>query len=264
MFNTAGTAALGLPALAGPEALLGLRFQIRHGDSFFGTRESGDRQVERWVEVAGFSDKAMALGVTFPLPYVARANARYRGRERAMHPDSVLLQAESNEFVAGVSREAEALGLTLSPGSERARKASRMLWVVTLLFQLIAVLVLLMGLVNVAHVFRLLVLERSKELGVFRALGASRRHVRGLVLIQSGGMGILAGLFGFGLAWALGQGVDAFLLRGGWLEGSGSFFHWSGVWLWAVPVVAAGCLAGAWAPAQTAAELELAEVLSPS
>jgi len=264
MFNTAGAAALGMPALAGPEALIGLRFQIRHGDSFFGTREDVGLQVERWVEVVGFSDKALALGVTFPYPYVARANARYRGRSAGALPDSVVLQATSNEAVVGVARAAQRMGLALTPRSADARDASRMLWVVTLIFQLISALVLGMGLVNVAHVFRLLVHERRKELGVLRAVGATRGDVRGLVLIQSIALGVLAGLLGFAVAWAAGWCVDEFLRTDGILAESGSVFHWSLVWMWAVPVVAIGCLSGAWGPATEAADLELAEVLSPS
>jgi len=264
MFNAAGAAALGVPRIAGPEALLGLRFQIRHGDSFLGTREAVGDQVQRWVEVVGFSDKALALGVTFPLPYVARANARYRGREAGLHPDSVLVQAASNEQLAGVVREAEQRGLSLTPRSMDARSASRMLWVVTLVFQLIAALVLAMGLVNVAHVFRLLVRERRKELGVLRAVGATGAHVRRLVLVQSAALGLVAGALGMGFAWLCAWGVDGFLQTGGLLPSAETLFHWEWGWAGAIPAVALGCLWGAWRPASEAAHLELTEVLSPS
>jgi putative ABC transport system permease protein len=45
-------------------------------------------------------------------------------------------------------------------------------------------------------------LRRAEEIGVRRALGASRRAIVGQFLVEAGSIGLVGGVFGLGLAWA--------------------------------------------------------------
>ncbi len=67
------------------------------------------------------------------------------------------------------------------------------------LFDLILLLTALLAGLGVLNGQLLSALERSKELGVLRALGASRGQISGMVWLESGVMGLFGGLMGLGL-----------------------------------------------------------------
>jgi len=74
----------------------------------------------------------------------------------------------------------------------------------TLVFNLIGILGLLMGGFIIFNTFRTVVAERRRDIGMLRALGASRRTISGMLLMEGaiqGGLGTALGLlFGYGLA----------------------------------------------------------------
>jgi putative ABC transport system permease protein len=67
----------------------------------------------------------------------------------------------------------------------------------------IAAISLLVGGVGVMNTMFTSVLERTKEIGVMKAIGAKNRHVLGVFLIESGLMGLAGGVIGSGLGVGL-------------------------------------------------------------
>lgn len=64
------------------------------------------------------------------------------------------------------------------------------------LFLLLGGVALLVGALGIANVTLVSVLERSGEIGLRRALGATRRHIASQFLLESGVMGFLGGVIG--------------------------------------------------------------------
>lgn len=83
--------------------------------------------------------------------------------------------------------------------------------VVVLLIGALVVFVTMMGSVN----------ERTREIGIFRALGFRRSHVVGLILMEAVGVSLLAGILGF----LSGMGATRLLLP--WLAQSHPHLVWS-------------------------------------
>ena len=75
-----------------------------------------------------------------------------------------------------------------------------------LVFAIIAVIV---GGFIIVNTFTILVAQRSRELALLRALGASRRQVTQSVLIEALVMSTLASTVGIGLGWLLARGLAA-------------------------------------------------------
>jgi ABC-type lipoprotein release transport system permease subunit len=75
------------------------------------------------------------------------------------------------------------------------------------MMQQIAFLAVLIGGVGMLNTMLMSVLERTREIGVLRALGWQRRQVVGMILQEALALGIAGGVFGillgFGLAWSL-------------------------------------------------------------
>lgn len=128
---------------------------------------------------------------------------------------------------------------------------------ITYLLRFVAVVVAVLGIFLTMTV---LVMERGREIGIMRSIGATSGQVRGMVLMESGIMGLagyLMGLLaGLGLAWVL-----VFVINR-------TFFGWTISWhvpsflfleapLWSI---GAALLAG-WFPAYRASRMSAADAL---
>jgi len=52
------------------------------------------------------------------------------------------------------------------------------------------------------------ILERRREIGILKALGASDRDVRSLFFVEAGAMGSLGGLLGVLIGWLIGGAIN--------------------------------------------------------
>jgi hypothetical protein len=265
VYNTVAATAMGLSRLSGLEVLLGVRFAMKYGESYFAPDEAAERRVVRQARIVGFTGKAMEFGVTAPLGVAVRANAGLRGREEASEFTSVVAETARNEDVPGLVEDARVLGLTLAPRSEEGRKAANVLLILTIVFAMVSLVILGISAINITHTFLMLVTERRHEIAVYRAIGATLTDIRLLVLLEAAVLGIAGGIGGIVAAWGLSRGANA-LASGlmGHVPGSPSDLF---VFAWPVFVAGLGCsvlfaLVGAFVPSRRAARTDPATVLS--
>jgi lipoprotein-releasing system permease protein len=130
----------------------------------------------------------------------------------------------------------------------------------TMSTRLIRLVVLLVVVLGIASVLVVSVVQKRKEIGILRAMGASRRQMTGVFLIQGALVGAVGSMLGAGLAWlmielftALVKGADGKPLFPIALE-FGTFID--------VAVVATVCgVLAAVAPARSAARLDPAQAI---
>jgi putative ABC transport system permease protein len=80
--------------------------------------------------------------------------------------------------------------LTRGQFKERVLELVEQPFAVTYALEVIAILVALLGVTNALYAS---ILERTRELGVLRAVGATRQRVRRIILIEGGMMGVIGG-----------------------------------------------------------------------
>jgi putative ABC transport system permease protein len=73
------------------------------------------------------------------------------------------------------------------------------------LFSSLALTVASLGIVNTLV---MAILERRREIGILKALGATDRDVKSLFFAEAGAMGFLGGVFGLALGWLIGQALN--------------------------------------------------------
>ncbi len=265
VFNSSVASSLGLQPLDGSEAVLGMRLRVHLGGSYFTEDLPEASQTIKLAEIVGFSDKALDFGLTLPIATVRDFNVRFKGRAAGQTYDTFILETAGNEDVSALIAEAEARGLALSRKSQDARKAADLLFILTLVFSFISAVIMGVAAVNITHTFLTLITERRFEIGIMRAVGARRRDVRRLLLVEASLIGLFGALAGELVAWGASRGVNAVAAR--YLEGipfkPDDFFVWEpSVLAFAVGFAVLFCVIGALVPAQRAATLDPAAVLA--
>jgi len=213
IYNGTAAVALNLPRINGVDLVLGLRFRILYGNSFFVRDAAPEQQVVKQCVVTGFSTKALEMGVTMPLGAVQRINARLKGSAAAGEYNSVIVETRGNEDIPAVVQRLQQLGFELNDKSEAAQKAGNMLFILTVLFGFISVVVLGIAAIHITHTFLMIVMQRRREIGILRSVGATRGHVRLLFLAESVLVGLFGAVLGNGLVLGLAAAADALAQR---------------------------------------------------
>lgn len=183
----------------------GMTFTLELGASMLGSARRGTPRNVR-ARLVGVSASAIDLGLTVPLGVVRRWNEEYSSPEAATAYSSVLIRVKDASDVANLVQLGSELGL--APKDSKARDVSVLISGVIGLLSLVATVMLLVAASNIAYTFRVLIGEREPEIGLYRAVGATRRDVSvwlgSLALV----VGVLSGLVGVAVARLLAIAVD--------------------------------------------------------
>lgn len=141
------------------------------------------------------------------------------------------------------------------------RLIQSVLKVVELVLVAIALISLLVGAVGIMNTMYTSVLERTKEIGIMKAVGATNDAILSLFLIESGIIGLIGGMFGIiigiSMAYFMGLAAGNFGLRGLFSFAALDFF---GFLVILIITFITGIVAGVF-PARNASKMEPAEAL---
>jgi ABC-type lipoprotein release transport system permease subunit len=244
-----------------------MRFYITLGESMLGgSKNEADEGDRRKVEamILGVSDKAMPIGMTVPIQYVRDWNEEFADPVAASTYSSIVVKLDSKDkvapFAAWLQREPRNLRIEDRLGEQFATAIS----IVTGILLLISIVIVTISAINIAHNFFMQVSERRREIGVLRALGATRADVRKIFLGEAALIGLTGGMLGIALAWLISLLVD---WRAGQAEDfpfkPDTYFHFE----WWILLMALGfsmlfCVLGGLLPSLRAAKMPPAQALA--
>ena len=189
---------------------------------------------------------------------------------RVGEADALLITTQAHD-TASVDAESKALeehfermGLGISMISTLPREradAEAIFDAIVALLLVMAILLALVGGLGLMGTMSINVLERTREIGVLRAIGAPNRGVAQVFILEGITIGLLSWSMGALLAIPLTQGLNAAL--GSATMGTALTYSYSmpGLWLWLVVVLILSALAS-FIPARTASRLTVREVLA--
>ena len=243
--------------------LIGFQIPLELGRSFVTGRTLANPQ-ETSMQLVGFSERATLAGVSMPLAAIQRINRKY-GAEADTY-SSVLVRAQSADDVTDVAGAVRKLGLEIDDAERRyAVQIGAAVELVTLALSLLAALITGLAAVNTMQAFYASVRERTREIGILRAVGATRGDVAAVVLAEAAATGLAGGVLGVLLARTAAALLDR-LARTGLPDfpfKPPTFFSFQAEHLaLGVGVALLAALLGALIPARAAARLDPARALS--
>jgi len=262
IYNKTFAPARRLPQLSS-SMVVGFAFPVEFNRSYVAQTAPGP-SVAAQAQVVGVSDRGLLAGITIPLETARRLN-RAAGADADTYT-GVALQAKDPSLVPRLIDTVKRMGLQIDDQERRlAESTGAAVALTTSALALLSILICALAAVNIAHALFASVRARSREIGIMRAVGASRADVQRLVLAEAAAVGALGGLLGTAGAFALALGVDA--LATSYLPPfpfkPESFFHFPWALLGGgVLLGLAAALAGALLPSRHAAGMDPARALA--
>jgi putative ABC transport system permease protein len=210
------------------------------------------------------------LGSTFASIIYANYDYLARVANRVGEADALLVRTQAHD-AASVQAQSEALerhlervGLRVSTvttlPNEKAEAEVSFDAIVALLL-VMAILLALVGGLGLMGTMSINVLERTREIGVLRAIGAPNRGVAQVFILEGITIGLLSWCLGSLLAIPMSQALNAAV--GGAMMGAPLTYSYSmpGLWAWLAVVLVLSALASL-IPARNASGMTVREVLA--
>lgn len=174
------------------------------------------------------------------------------------------VRVKSAEQVATVEQSIKQMGFGAFSLLDATRNLRRVFAVIDLFLGIFGSLALAVASLGIINTLVMAILERRREIGILKALGAADRDVRRLFFSEAGAMGLIGGAMGVLFGWLMGQainlGTDFYLRRQGLPSETVCAVPW---WLVAGAIgfsIAVSLMAGMY-PAARAAKLNPVEAL---
>jgi putative ABC transport system permease protein len=190
---------------------------------------------------------------------MARSNAAEGRRYAALN-----IRASSPTAVAQIESSVTHMGFAAFSLIDVTRNLRTFFAIFDMFLGIFGSLALAVASLGIINTLVMAILERRREIGVLKALGAADRDVRQLFFAEAGVMGLAGGLFGVLLGWAIGRAIQfatmVYLKR----QGVNPPNIWSVPWwlvLGAIGFAVVVSLASGIYPASRAARLDPVEAL---
>lgn len=148
----------------------------------------------------------------------------------------------------------------VSTSEDLMETVNQVLGVLNAVFMAVASISILVGSVGVANTMYMAVAERTREIGIMKAIGATEQDILTIFLLESGLLSLIGGLFGTVLGYGLAKGIGYAAAVGAGMLALQPIFSlelvfWSGFMAFVV-----GVLSGVF-PARYASKLEPVQAL---
>src|SRR5439155_5025210 len=121
---------------------------------------------------------------------------------------TLVARASGAGKVDSVEQAIKKLGFNTFSILDATKSLRRFFAILDLFLGIFGSLALTVASIGIINTLVMAILERRREIGIMKAIGASDSDVRGLLFAEAGAMGILGGVFGVILAGSIGRVIN--------------------------------------------------------
>ena len=123
----------------------------------------------------------------------------------------VKVKMTATEFLEPVRQHILDLGFSVSALSDLVDQANKIFFAFQIILAIFGVFALIVSAIGLINTMTIALLERTQEIGVMKSIGAARRDIANLFLMESSMIGFLGGFFGVLLGYGAGEGFNLFV-----------------------------------------------------
>jgi putative ABC transport system permease protein len=121
---------------------------------------------------------------------------------------ALMVRVSKSKAVAQVEEEIKKQGFSTFSIVDASKNITRFFRFLDLFLGIFGSMALAVASLGIVNTLVMAILERRREIGIMKALGASDGDVKRIFFVEAGAMGVLGGLLGAGLGWIIGRVIN--------------------------------------------------------
>ena len=138
-----------------------------------------------------------------PGAVVATSSLRRKAQLLHRRPDLKLIDIRGN-----VETRLKTLGYSAFSLNDALQGAKRAFLILDIVLSVIGSIALAVSSLGIVNTMVMSILERTREIGIMKAIGGSNGDIRRIFLIEASAIGLLGGVSGIVLGWAVGRVIN--------------------------------------------------------
>lgn len=186
-----------------PDKVLGKEMEL----SIFVSKSTDEQNVEMNIvkkeqkfKIVGVLEDDSSNFVFVPYQAISDLDIQSFNQIKVKVSESKSLESARNEIIG--------LGFSVAAISDVIDQASKIFSIAQIVLALFGVIALIVSAIGMFNTMTIALLERTQEIGIMKSLGATRRDIWQMFLVESILMGFLGGLGGLGVGFAVGTSFN--------------------------------------------------------